>query len=428
MRTLIPSIAMLFASATVHAQDVTTVQATSSDISDNLDLQAVAAVFGEATDLDDFERRLNDPQLQICNLDLNADGFVDYLRVVETSQGGTHLVVIQAVLGQDVFQDVATVDVERDDRGTTRVQVVGDVYMYGPNYVIEPYYVQPPVIYVFFWGPRYRPWHSPYYWGYYPSYYSPWSPYPVYTYHQHVHVHIHRHPGNTYGYVGHRHSRVAGDMHRKMQRNDYAAQHPDRSFDKRNQGMTNRQALIEKREPARTDRPANVKENSKQTPRPVQQQWTPANGKDLKERQPAQSNDRKQTVPANGNDQRERQPAPSNDRKQTLPATRDQQTRPTQQPDSPDRTQPMRPATAPASRPERQAPTAPRTEQREQQKPTQAPRESRTEQRQSERPNVAPAARPERSRPERQAPAQRMEQKSGPAKAAPREAGRKERN
>ena len=47
------------------AQSQTTVYAKNSDISDNLDLRAVASIFGESANLQDFERRLNDPKYQI---------------------------------------------------------------------------------------------------------------------------------------------------------------------------------------------------------------------------------------------------------------------------------------------------------------------------------------------------------------------------
>ena len=36
------------------AQDVTTITASSDDISDNLDLEAVASIFGDSKDLEDF--------------------------------------------------------------------------------------------------------------------------------------------------------------------------------------------------------------------------------------------------------------------------------------------------------------------------------------------------------------------------------------
>jgi len=40
--------------------------------------------------LEDFEKKLNNPDTQISNLDLNEDGEVDYLRVIETSKDETH--------------------------------------------------------------------------------------------------------------------------------------------------------------------------------------------------------------------------------------------------------------------------------------------------------------------------------------------------
>src|SRR6476660_5827324 len=179
-------IAILFAGG-IFAQDRTTVTATSNDISDNLDLRAVASIFGDSRDLEDFERRLNDPRAQISNLDLNNDRSVDYLRVIESVEGNAHLIIVQAVLDRDVFQDVATIQVERDRNNVEQVQVVGDVYMYGDNYVYEPIYVTRPVIYDNFWVVGYQPYWSGWYWNYYPSYYYAWAPYPVYTYHSHIH-------------------------------------------------------------------------------------------------------------------------------------------------------------------------------------------------------------------------------------------------
>ena len=76
-------------------QSQTTVYAKKSDISDNLYLRAVASIFWESANLQDFERRLNDPKYQISNLDLNNDNQVDYLRVIESVEDRTHVVIIQ---------------------------------------------------------------------------------------------------------------------------------------------------------------------------------------------------------------------------------------------------------------------------------------------------------------------------------------------
>ena len=234
-------IALVLFVSNLYAQDVTTVEATDSDISENLDLEAVASVFGEAEDLEDFEEKLNDPDTQISNLDLNEDGEVDYLRVVESSEDETHLVTIQAVIEKDKYQDVAVIDVEKDDAGTTQVQVVGDVYMYGPDYIITPVYVHPPVVVVWFWGPYYNPWRSPYYWGYYPPYYRPWRPYPAPRYRTNVHVHVN--VNNSYSRTTVRKSNTSVELQNKSRKNDFGSKNPDRSHANRSQATKSNQNI-----------------------------------------------------------------------------------------------------------------------------------------------------------------------------------------
>lgn len=244
MKTKIISLALvlLWSITSVFAQDRTTVTATNSDISDNLDLRAVASIFGESENLDDFERRLNDPKAQISNLDLNGDNQVDYLRVIESVEGNTHLIIIQSVLGRDTFQDIATVEVERDRNNKVQVQVVGDVYMYGNNYIYEPVYASTPVIYTSFWITNYRPYYSTWYWGYYPSFYVAWTPFPIYTYHNHIGIYINH--NHHYNYVNYRRCSVAYNNYYNGRRgNSYERQYPNRSFSYRNTGYSNRYEL-----------------------------------------------------------------------------------------------------------------------------------------------------------------------------------------
>ncbi len=225
----------------VQAQDRTTVSATSSEISDNLDLRAVASIFGDSKNLEDFENRLNDPKNQISNLDLNDDNQVDYLRVVESVEGNAHIIVVQSVLGRDVFQDVATLEVEKDRNNRVQVQVVGDVYMYGANYIYEPVYVHTPVIYSYFWVPNYRPYCSTWYWGFYPSYYYAWNPFPVFRYRSHIGLFINH--NHHYNYVNYRRCEVAYNHYYGRRANGYERQYPTRSFASRNTGYTNRHEL-----------------------------------------------------------------------------------------------------------------------------------------------------------------------------------------
>lgn len=264
MKTKLKHLSLL-ASLTIgslFAQDKTTVTAKNSDISDNLDLRAVATVFGDAKDLEDFERRLNDPKTQISNLDLNNDNYVDYLRVIETVEGNVHLVVVQAVLEKDVFQDVATIEVERDSNNQVQVQVVGDIYMYGTNYIYEPVYVHTPIIYTTFWVGNYRPYYSSWYWGYYPSYYSYWNPFPIFRYRNHIHLNINF--GHSYHYVSHRRCASVYNNYYGRRGNGYERMHPNRSFAHRNSGYSNRYELDSKRN---IKSPRNRSEISSNSPR-----------------------------------------------------------------------------------------------------------------------------------------------------------------
>ncbi len=165
----------------------------------NLDLKAVAEIFRTSKDLEEFEKRLNEKD-GVNNLDLNNDGKVDYLRVLDRADGNTHVIVIQAVLGKDKFQDVASIDVVQEGDKVS-LQLVGDEDVYGTEYYLEPQDEQevknyPSVQFIFHVG--YTPYYSPYYWGYYPPYFHPWPPFPAYYYHRHVYHHYYHHHHHHY--------------------------------------------------------------------------------------------------------------------------------------------------------------------------------------------------------------------------------------
>ena len=234
----------IFASQ-AQAQNSTRVNAMSDEISDNLDLRAVADIFGDSRDLQDFERRLNDPKLQISNLDLNDDDEVDYLRVIETVEKNTHVIIVQSVLDRDVYQDVATIEVEKDRNNRIQIQIVGNEYMYGSNYIYEPVYYSTPVIYASFWSYNYRPYVSNWYWNYYPSYYFAWNPYPVYRYRSNISISLNI--NNHYNYVNYRRSNRAPILYSSRRSNGYERQRPEYSFSRRNNNITNRYELDQRR-------------------------------------------------------------------------------------------------------------------------------------------------------------------------------------
>ena len=229
----------------IQAQNRTSVNAMNAEISDNLDLRAVASIFGDSRDLQDFERRLNDPELQISNLDLNNDNQVDYLRVIETVEKRTHLIIIQSVIDQDVYQDVATIDVEKDRNNKVHIQVVGDVFMYGQNYIYEPVYYSTPLIYASFWTNNYRPYYSSWNWNYYPSYYYAWNPFPVFRYRNNINISLNF--NNNYNYVNHRRNDRIAVFYNSRRSNGYERQNPNYSFSRRNVNVVNRYELDQRR-------------------------------------------------------------------------------------------------------------------------------------------------------------------------------------
>ena len=237
-------LAMLLMGVLTFADETITISANSEDISQSLDLRVVAKLFAEASTTEQFENMLNNPDSTFSNLDLNGDNQIDYLRVVEAGTADSKLIVIQAVLAKDIYQDVASIYVEKDTKTQeVSVQIIGDEYIYGTNYIIEPVYVYRPVIYSWFWSPRWYCWESPWYWGYWPSW---WYYRSCYTYHWYYdrcyrfhHYHHHccsfrhgRHPHHNYHAV-----------HNSVSRRDYAVSHADNSFNRRHTDVRNASEL-----------------------------------------------------------------------------------------------------------------------------------------------------------------------------------------
>jgi len=175
-------------------------------------------------------------------LDLNGDGQVDYLRVIETTEeSNRHLVLIQSILAKDIYQDIATIYVEKNGNKNVTVQVIGDAYIYGKNYVIEPVYIYRPVIYDWFWGSGWVCYNSPWYWGYWPGWYAPYPCWGYTHYWTNVYVYHYDHPRCSYHYVST--PRVqATQMRNYSSRSNYATANVSKSFSERT-GMSNAREL-----------------------------------------------------------------------------------------------------------------------------------------------------------------------------------------
>lgn len=165
------------------AQDVTVVAPT-DEAAEGLDLQAVAELFKDAKDLEAFEKALNDPEVGVNNLDLDENGDVDYIRVVEEVSDDTHVIILQAPLAKNEFQDVATIEVEKGGEEQYNMQVRGSEVIYGPEYYVAPVHVHVhtwPII-TWIYAPLYRPYRSVFYFGVYPYWWRTWRPVTVGVY------------------------------------------------------------------------------------------------------------------------------------------------------------------------------------------------------------------------------------------------------
>lgn len=218
-----------------NALATTRVIAADNDISLCLDLQAVAAAFAQSATVEEFENLINNSSYMISNLDLNGDGYVDYLRVLETVDRNAHVFLIQAVLAQNVYQDVATLVAEVPVYGNACVQIIGSPYIYGPNFIIQPVYHTRPLIFTCLLRPAYAPWHSPWYWGHFPPHYRRPAPIYITHYQAYVRTYMQNHAYcHRFDYAPVCHYPEYDRVCREYQRNDYGTKYPERSFTVRN--------------------------------------------------------------------------------------------------------------------------------------------------------------------------------------------------
>lgn len=227
-----------FSQMQVQAQTYSNNQPYQYDLSDYLDLEAIATVFGESKTIDDFEYKLNDYRNQVSNLDLNNDGYVDYLRVIKQYNRNTHVILIQAVLGNSYYQDVASVVVGKDVYGRDYIQFIGDSYLYGNDYILEPVFQKRPKIVRWLWNEPNYVYVSKYYWGYYPTHFRlrPIIPVQHYFNHLKVFVNVHHH----YYYTSKVLFPVYVDVIHSYRRNDYWKNHLDIRFEQRHKDYKNK--------------------------------------------------------------------------------------------------------------------------------------------------------------------------------------------
>ena len=201
-----------------YAQDIDPADSTGLP-GDHFSLEGAVELFKKAESPEAFEKLLNSENNDVNNLDLNEDGEIDYIRVIDNVEGDVHAIVLQAVVNESESQDIAVIEIEKDGEESAVLQIVGDEDLYGEQLLVEPFAEEgkkggkggPSVDYdadmrivvnVWLWpsvrfiyGPRYVVWASPWRWRYYPTWFRPWRPHPWRVFHVrprpfHRHYHV----------------------------------------------------------------------------------------------------------------------------------------------------------------------------------------------------------------------------------------------
>lgn len=185
---------------------------------DNFSLQGALEMFQKASSPEEFEKMINSEGNHVNNLDLNGDGDIDYIRVIDNADKDAHALVLQAIISESESQDIAVIELEKTGAESAMLQIVGDEDIYGEEVIVEPgegddaflndfsdnsiahgpslgYVNKTPAIIVnvwlwpsvrFIYGPRYVAWRSPWRWRAYPAWWRPWRPVRWHVFHPFV--------------------------------------------------------------------------------------------------------------------------------------------------------------------------------------------------------------------------------------------------
>ena len=184
-------------------------------------LQGALQMFKNSTSVEDFEKALNTESNSVNNLDLNNDGDIDYIRVIDKSDDNAHALILQAIVSDKESQDVAVIEIEKNGQESAMLQIVGDEELYGEKLSLNlPAMKKNPdlnsimareiiwrrpqrchrsagicqcmvlALRQVHFAPAYRPWVSPWRWRHYPVWWRPWRPFGWSVWHPRCRVYV----------------------------------------------------------------------------------------------------------------------------------------------------------------------------------------------------------------------------------------------
>ena len=186
---------------------------------DNFSLQGALEMFKQSSSVEEFEKLINTENKNVNNLDLNGDGEIDYIKVIDKAEKDVHAFILQVAVSETENQDIAVIELEKTGDTTAMLQIIGDEEIYGEQVIVEASdegdevesdnegkgsgpsfnYTEASriIVNVFFWPsvrfvyrPAYVPWVSPWRWRHYPGWWRPWRPVRWHVFHpRRLHYH-----------------------------------------------------------------------------------------------------------------------------------------------------------------------------------------------------------------------------------------------
>ena len=89
---------MILLAAKTNAQKTT--KDSTGFAGDNFSLQGAIEMFKKASSPEEFEKLINTKDKSVNNLDLNKDGKIDYVKVIEKTERGVHAFILQVPVSQ----------------------------------------------------------------------------------------------------------------------------------------------------------------------------------------------------------------------------------------------------------------------------------------------------------------------------------------
>ena len=130
-RIIIVLIGITIMAASVFSQD--------SDLpGQDFDLEALPGVLENVSTFEDLEKAINEEGNDVNNLDLDGNEEVDYVLIQMENEGDTYIAYLRVAMSETEYQDVATIEMEKQSSTAATFQIVGDEALYGKDYILEP--------------------------------------------------------------------------------------------------------------------------------------------------------------------------------------------------------------------------------------------------------------------------------------------------